>query len=276
MAREAACLQKTFSFVLTHTQILFLKKERTCDDILIELCTYLTNLPLAPGMRLFKDKEKDIENAKSVKAIFSILKPYWNHTNYYLLQDLISDLGDSQLKQEMTQYVAELHRFERATSVETFKSVKKDWEHPPYLKQAILKLEKDEAELTLYDIRLLKEDIANEAAIEAYGSYLNDVHCSTVELTLAFPHDGLEQFALALSPKCLANHQITSVAIDGLPFEKYTQEYVKVKSCMKKWFVYLVVILIFRMGMRNHSKVIIEYHIMINICEFCRYLYTKI
>ena len=234
VAREAARLQKMFNLTLTHTQTLFLKKERTCDDTLIELRTYLTNLPLAPGMRLFKDKEKDIENAKSVKAIFSILKPYWNYTNYYLLQDLITDLGDSRLQQEMTQYVAELHCFERATSVQTFTAVKKDWEHPPYLKQAILKLEKDEAELTLYDIRLLKEDIANEAAIEAYGLYLNDVHCSTVVLMLAFPRDGLELFALALSPEFLANHQITSVAIDDLPLEKYTQEYVKVNSCMKK------------------------------------------
>ena len=86
-----------FSSVLAHTQNSLIKKERKCDDVLIELCTYLTTLPLAPGMHLFKDKEKDIEDAKSVKAIFSILKPYWNYRNYYLLQYLIAEFGDGLL-----------------------------------------------------------------------------------------------------------------------------------------------------------------------------------
>ena len=130
----------------------------------------------------------------------------------------------------------ELHSFEKATSVQTFKSVKKGWEHPAYLKQAILTLEKDEAELTLYDIRLLKEDIANEAALEVYALYLNDVHCSTVVVTLAFPRNALELFAPAVTSEFLSKHQITSVVIDGLPLEKYTQQYVKVNNCMNKLF----------------------------------------
>ena len=226
-----------------------MKKQKTSDDVLTELCTYLTRLPLAPGMLLLKEKKKEIENAKSVKAIFSILEIYWNYSNYYLLQALIKEYGDSPLQQEMENYVAELHRFEKATLVQTFKSVKKDWNHPPYLKKAILTLEKDEAELTLYDIRLLKEDIANEAAIEAYALYLDDVHCSAVVLTLAFPRDGLELFASALSPKFLAKHQITSVVIDDLPLEKYTQEYVKVNRCIKKWFACWAVILVINMAM---------------------------
>ena len=225
-----------FSSVLAHTQNLLIKKEKKGDDVLTDLCTYLTTLPMAPGMLLLKNKEKDIENAKNVKAIFSVLKIYWNYSNYYLLQALIKEYGDSPLQQEMEKYVAELHHFEKATSVQTFKSVKEDWDPPPYLKKAILTLAKDEAKLTLYDIRLLKEDIANEAAIEAYALYLDDVHCSAVVLTLAFPPDGLELFASALSPKFLAKHQITSVVIDDLPLEKYTQEYVKVNRCMKKWF----------------------------------------
>ena len=152
--RELSRLQTMFSSVLAHTQNFLIKKEKKSDDVLTDLCTYLTTRPLAPGMLLLKEKEKDIENAKSVRAIFSILKLYWNYSNYYLLEALTKEYGDSPLQQEMENYVAELHRFEKATSVQTFKSVKKDWDHPPYLKKAILTLEKDEAELTLYDIRL--------------------------------------------------------------------------------------------------------------------------
>ena len=218
-----------------------MKKEKKSDEVLTDLCTYLTTLALASGMLFFLKKEKDIENAKSVKEIFSILKLYWNYSNYYLLQDLTKEYGDSPLQQEMENYVSELHRFEKATSVQTFKSVKKDWDHPPYLNKAILTLEKDEAELTLYDIRLLKEDIASEAAIEAYALYLDDINCSAVVLTLAIPHDGLELFASALSHKFLAKHQITSVVIDDLPLEKYTQEYVKVNGCMILPYKYFLV-----------------------------------
>ena len=225
-----------FTSVLAHTQKLLIKKEKKNDDVLIELCTYLTTLASAPGKHLLKEIKEDIENAKSVKAIFSILEVYWNYSNYYLLQDLIKECGDSPLQKEMEKYVSELHCFEKATSIQTFKSVKKGWEHPPYLNEAILTLGKDEAELTLYNIRLLKEDIANEAALEVYAFYLNDIHCSAVVLTLAFPREGLELFASALSPEFLAKHQITSVVIDGLPLEKYTQEYVKVNRCMKKLF----------------------------------------
>ena len=229
-------MQNTFSSVLAHTQNLLLKKERECDDVLIELRTYLTTLPLAPGMHFFKEKEKDIENAESIQAIFSILKPYLNYTNYYLLQYLITKFGDGKLQQEMAEYIKELHSFEKVTSVQTFKSVKKGWEHPAYLKQAILTLGKDEAKFTLYNIRQLKEDFANEAALEVYALYLNDVHCSAVVVTLAFPRNALELFAPAVSPEFLAKHQITSVLIDGLPLEKYTQEYVKVNNYINKLF----------------------------------------
>ena len=131
-------------------------------------------------------------------------------------------------------YVEELHRFEKATPIKIFSHVKKGWKHPPYLKKAILTLPIDGTELTLYDVRLLKEDIANKAALEPYAVYLNDIHCSAVVLNLAFPSEGLELFAPALSPEFLAKHQITSVVIDCLPLEKYTQEYVKVNSSIKK------------------------------------------
>ena len=138
----------------------------------------------------------------------------------------------------MTQYVHELHCFEKATSIQTFSHAKKGWTCPKYLKKVIVTLKKDESEISLYYIRQLKEDIASEAALESYSVYLNDAHCSEIVLTLAFPHDGLELLAPALSPEFLAKHQITSVVIDDLPLEKYTQEYVKVNRCMKKWFTF--------------------------------------
>ena len=196
----------------------------------------LTTLQLAPGMHFLEDKEKDIKNAEDVEAIFSILRQHWKYYNYYLLQHLIQELGDGQLQQEMTQYVAELHRFEKATPVQFFPYANEDGERLQLEKRAVLMFKKDPSEMTLYDLRMVKEAIANEAAMEDYALSIESTSLGSVVLTLAFPRDGLELFAPALSPEFLAKHQITSVVIDGLPLEKYTQEYVKVKRSIKKLF----------------------------------------
>ena len=126
------------------------------------------------------------------------------------------------MQQEMTQYVAELHRFEKATPVKFFPYENEDGEHLELVKKAVLTLKKDPSEMTLYDLHLVKEGIANEAAMEDYALSIDSTGLGLVVLTLAFSRDGLELFAPALSPEFLAKHQITSVVIDGLPLNKYT------------------------------------------------------
>ena len=222
-----------FISVLAHTKILFTERESETKKCLTKLRITLTTLQLAPGMHFLEDKENAIENAKDVKAIFSILRQHWKYYNYYLLQHLIQELGDGQLQQEMTQYVAELHRFEKATPVQFFPYANEDGERLQLEKRAVLIFKKDPSEMTLYDLRMVKEAIANEAAMEDYALSIESTGLGSVVLTLAFPRAGLELFAPALSPEFLAKHQITSVVIDDLPLEKYTQEYVKVNKCMK-------------------------------------------
>ena len=236
MASEASRLQDKFVSVLTDTKILFSEKESESDKFLNRVRITLTTLPLSSNFQhtqFLRQAKESIENAKSIKEIFSVLEDHWNWSNYTLLQRLITKFGDDPLKDEMKKYVEELHQFENATPIEIFSQVKKGWKHPQYIKKAILTLLNDGTELTLYHVRLLKEDIANKAALEPYAVYLDDIHCSAVVLTLAFPDEGLELFASALSPEFLAKHQITSVVIDGLPLEEYTQEYVKVNNCMQ-------------------------------------------
>ena len=237
MASEASRLQEKFVSVLTDTKILFSEKESESNKFLNRVRITLTTLPLSGNFQhtqFLQQAKERIENAKSIKEIFFILENHWNWSNYTLLQLLITKFGDDPLKKELKIYVEELHQFEKATPIEIFSHVKKGWKHPQYLKKVILTLLNDGTELTLHDVRLLKEDIANKAALEPYAVYLDDIHSSAVVLTLVFPHDGLELFAPALSSDILAKYQITSVVIDGLPLEKYSQEYVEVGRCMKK------------------------------------------
>ena len=231
MVSEASRLQDKFVSVLTDTNISFSEKESESDKFLNRVRITLTTLPLSSNSQctqFLRQAKESIENSKSIKEIFSILEDHWNWFTYALLQRLITKFGDDPLKEEMQKYVEELHRFEKATPIEIFSHIDKGWKCPPNLTEAVLRFKKDETDLTLFDVRQLVEDIANPAVLQPYAVYVKNIHCSAVVLTLAFPRDGLELFALALSPEFLAKHQITSVVIDGLPLEEYTQEYMKV------------------------------------------------
>ena len=237
VASEASHLQDKFVSVLTNTKILFSENESESDKFCNRVHITLTTLPLSGNFKhtqFLRQAKESIENAKSIKEIFSILEDHWNWSNYTLLQRLITKFGNDPLKEEMKKYVKELHHFEKTTSIQIFSYVDEGWKCPPYLTEAVLTFKMDETNLTLYDVRQIEEDIANLAVLKRYAVYRKSVHCSAVVLTLAFPRDGLELFAPALSPEFLAKHQITSVVIDGLPLEKYTQEYVKVKRSIKK------------------------------------------
>ena len=69
----------------------FLSKLRTCIALLPA-----TRSPR--HLRFLKERQVDIFRASSVGEIFYILSPYWNFTNYHLLEHLITSLGDDQLK----------------------------------------------------------------------------------------------------------------------------------------------------------------------------------
>ena len=56
--------------------------------------------------------------AKDIDEIFDILEPYWDYTDYSLLEYLIKEFGTRELQQEMERYIAQLEQFEKDLAVQ--------------------------------------------------------------------------------------------------------------------------------------------------------------
>ena len=228
---KASHLQEKFVSVLTHTKIMFSMREVKSDNFLVKLRITLTTLHLSKKFKctgFLQAKKKAIESAQNTTEIFEIIEEYWNWSDYYLLQQLIKEFGDSTLQQEMACYIRKLHHFEKDTTIQTFSKVVKKWKCPYLSSKAVLTLQKDPSQITLYDLRKLKEDLASESSLNDCAIFFESVHASEVVFTLAFQREAVELIVSSLSESFVTKHHIKSVLLDDMPLAAYTEEYMKV------------------------------------------------
>ena len=229
VAHEATQLQDQFVRVLTHTKIHFSEKP---PKFLARLQITLTTLPLSNKFKrlsFLSEWKPAIENAKSVPEIFKLLDKYWNYADYVLLQRLVQDLGDRDLRSEMEKYVAALKRFEKRTTIQHFSLAKPgDRDAPDDFSKTVLQLKKDPSKCTLYKVRKLVESLATSAYLEQYVMFLSGHFSGSVIVKLAFPRVVLDLIISALNKAFRDTHQIVSVTIDRKPLEEYSEEHVKV------------------------------------------------
>ena len=242
---KAVRLEDKFVAVLENTKVLFSIREGESDYFLLKLRHTLTSLSVSSQFKCLKylrAERKAINNAKSTDDIFSILDDFWNWSDYYLLQKLITKFGDSKLQQDMTCYVAKLHRFEKATTIQEISKTVVGWKCPRRFREVVLTLKDEASKITLYDIRRLREELSSEAPLkECVRFLLKSSHASEVVITLVFPPEALDQIPAALSEAFLKKYRIKSVILDGMPLTAYTDEYVKVSTCKNKYQIYIAV-----------------------------------
>lgn len=88
----------------------------------------------------------------------------------------------------MHEYVSDLERFEKKTSIQDYiDAACSSREIPPELYTVIIEMDRKASECTLYDIRQFKEYLANKSSLGAYTMYLKNVGTNSVVVTLAFP-----------------------------------------------------------------------------------------
>ena len=242
---KAIRLEDKFVSVLKNTKVLFSIREGKSDYFLLKLRHTLTSLPVSSQFKCLKylrAERKAINNAKSTDDVFSILDDFWNWSDYYLLLKLIKEFGNSTLKQDMSCYVAKLHRFEKATTIQEISKTAVGWKCPRLFKKVVLTLKDEASKITLYDIRRLREELSSEAPLkECVRFLLKSSHASEVVITLAFPPEALDLIPAALSENFLKKYHIKSVILDGMPLTAYTDEYVKVSTCKHKYQIYIAV-----------------------------------
>ena len=242
---KASRLQEKFVSVLTHTKIMLSMKEVKSNDFLVKLRITLTMLPLSKKLKFtsfLQAKKKEIKCAQSTDEVFDIIEKYWNWSNYYLLQQVIKEFGDATLQKEMAGYIRKLHHFEKTTTIQIFSKVVKEWKCPNLSSEAVVTLQKDPSQITLYDLRKLKEDLAHQSSLNDCATFFKSVHSSEVVLTLAFPQEALELIISSLSQTFLAKHHIKSVLLDKMPLAAYSAEYIKVNKNMYKFHLHALVV----------------------------------
>ena len=211
IAEAAAQLQDRFATIVTHTTICFMEKEEESRNFLKKFAITLTKLPLSnkhKHLHFLKEKER-IRNAEDVEKIFDILDPHWNYMEYAFLERIIEEFGTSELWQEMKEYIAALTDFERNTSIKDYNSAALEKIQIPahFEKLAITQL-KDPAQCSLYEIRQLKNEIAEKSSLNKYSTWIVSVSCSSIKIVLAFPPEAYKHISAVLDEKFMKIHQL--------------------------------------------------------------------
>lgn len=227
IATEAAALSNRFMKVLTKAKIQLFKKESESTTFLTEFCTSLTTLPLSTKykhLQFLKEEKPKLKVAKDVDEIFDILEPYLSHTDYALLNFIISTFCDEKLNQNMKKYISELEIFEKATTVHEVQSTRSRQNVPNGSKTVVLCADIDPKVCSLYTVRKMTEAIADEAALEPYTHIQLAVYPSSVTVVLGFPESTLTLVARSMTTEFLKTHRIVSVSINEKTLEVYNKE----------------------------------------------------
>ena len=79
----------------------------------------------------------------------------------------------------------------------------------------VMKINKPASVCTLHEVRVLKEALAEKAALHSYSMYIESVDEGSVLLVLSYPPSCVEWIVSALTPDFLHAHHLTEVSVNG-------------------------------------------------------------
>ena len=233
-ATQAAELSEKFVNVLSKAKIQLINLESESTKFLTEFRTVLTTLPVCPKYKhltFLKDDKPSLKAANDVDEIFDVIEPYLTHTDYSLLKFIITTFCNEDLQKIMNSYILELEEFEKKTTVHDAQNIIHRRKIPKGTKRVVISTRLPPTVCTLYNVRQVREAIADEAALEPYSHLQLDVHSSVVTIVLAFPQHALSLVAQAMTADFLLTHDIESVSINEKPLQSYIEEVSKKHKC---------------------------------------------
>ena len=211
-------LEETFSDLISDTRSVLCERESLDKKFLDRFRDRLLILPVAKKaahVRFFRESEDDIIAAKSIRKLFAILSRYWSYRNYEILSEIVHSFCDN-LKGSMQQYCQSLEEFERATAVDVYtKAISAGKKLEMALSEMVLRIKKSESNCSLYEIRKLKEEIAEEASLHSHSVYIVNESVQCVEVVVAFPSSAVGWVLSAMTPAFMHTHLLSEVAVDG-------------------------------------------------------------
>ena len=211
-----AILEKKFSSIATSTRVALKSHD---PNFLEEFRDYLLNMTVAKKathVKFFRESEDDILKAENIRKLFAILARHWNYHNYEILEKIVISFCDDSLQTRMQEYCTMLEEFERSTPVDIYlEAISASQSLKVKFSKMVVQIDKPSSECTLYDIRKLKEEIAEAASLGPYSIYFDgvDVHC--VVVVLSFPPSAVGWVLAAMTPDFMTTHHLTEVTVDG-------------------------------------------------------------
>ena len=241
VAKEAAELSEKFVNVLSEAkaQLIDCESKAKLIDLestkfLTKFRTFLTTLPLSSKhkhLKFLKEEKPALKAANDVDEIFDVIEPYLTYTDYSLLKSIIAKFCSEELNKIMASYILELEVYETKTTVHDAQNTIHGGNIPNGSKPLVIRTQLPPTVCTLYDVRLIREAIADEAALEPYSHLQLAVHASAVTIVLAFPQHALSLVAQAMTPDFLSTHDIESMSINEKPLQSYMKEVSKKHKC---------------------------------------------
>ena len=181
----------SFLNLLCDTQSEMSLKESVDPSFLKKVVDRLLGLPVAqkaPHVKFFRDSEDDFLKAENVRKLITILKRYCNCFNYEILQVVIINFCEAALQHRMQEYCQSLEIFERGTPVDIYlEAISAGPVLSSEFRKMAVTINKPANQCTLYEVRKLKEAIAERASLQPYSVYIDDISVGSVKVELAFP-----------------------------------------------------------------------------------------
>ena len=208
-------LNDTFSDLMSDTRDELCMRECVDPAFFKRFRDRLLDLPVAkkaPHTKFFHEKLDVLLNARSTEIIFAIIRCYCSYRNYAVLREVIRKFCEAVLQRRMQKYCESLESFEKATFIDVYLDAieASDILSSEFTKMTV-KINKPASECTLYEVRKLKETIAERASLQSYSVYVGDISESSVQLELGFPASCVGWILGVFTPDFLATHLLSDV-----------------------------------------------------------------
>ena len=226
-------LQKIFRGIVGRAFSTIKEKKITVDLLLINL----VNAPIEDRemhKKFFDMIYMELSKEPRLLKVWLSLSKHWNFLSYSLLEQVVCDYGDEDLKTDMEDYKKQLKQFRCATRLCDFAkySVKINENlSEQNLKCFTIKLGQSWDECTLEDLENLSEKISQRFFLPPFSLVLHDINPGCINVTWAVPvmitvslKENIENTDMGEFCK---EHGIMAISIDGQeckysPVQKYS------------------------------------------------------
>ena len=190
-----------------------------------EFLNTITFLPISikEEYEYYIDENADrLEELKSTKHIMIHLNKYWNFFDYGLLEFIIEEYGNEQLKHDMQIYASDLKEFRKNTTVRQFMRCwpgRKDI--PPRFERMDIALDVDPEVWNLEKLERMRKDMYKQTHLTVFAFIVHKLKEGCIIVVWAVPRECLSAIIRCeLSESFITEPKVLSIKIDDVVLDK--------------------------------------------------------